>query len=87
MTVLVTIIAINNFTRRVSYDFMSRTANTILILKKNNITVYRKCIEFIFETHYYSHDIYTYTLFLLNYFKYFIVEWAESNYIFHFLIQ
>lgn len=62
MTVVVTIIAINNFTRRVSYDFMSRTANTILILKKNNITVYKECIELIFETHYYSHDIYTYTL-------------------------
>lgn len=48
MTGLVTVIAINYFTRRVSYDFMSYTVNKILILKKNNITaVYRKCIALI----------------------------------------
>jgi len=43
MTGVVTVIAINYFTRHVSYDFMSYTANKILILKKNNITVY--CID------------------------------------------
>jgi len=48
MNGIVTIIAINYFTRCVSYDFMSYTAKAILILKKNNINVYRKCIALLF---------------------------------------